>query len=103
MCPYKQLDYSVALCVSALTHIDAGVIGEHAVVGQCDIFLLPFLVEGVATALQQDALVEGDRDDGQRRGDKDKTHILYLFFIMLLMPKEPSRLPQNLPQQSSQR
>lgn len=38
--------------------MNAGVIGQYAVAGQCDILLLPLFVKGVPTALQQDALME---------------------------------------------
>lgn len=41
-----------------MTHVDTGVIGEYAIVGQCHILLLPLFVERVPTALQQDALME---------------------------------------------
>lgn len=44
--------------VNTLTHIDTGVIGQNAVVGQRDILLLPLFVERVPTAFQQDALTE---------------------------------------------
>lgn len=44
--------------VNTLTHIDTGVIGQYAVVGQRDILLLPLFVERVPTAFQQDALTE---------------------------------------------
>lgn len=33
-------------------------IGQYAVVGQCDILLLPLFVKRVSTALQQDTLME---------------------------------------------
>lgn len=45
-------------CVNTMTHMDAGVIGQNAVVGEGDILLLPLFVERVPAALQQDALVE---------------------------------------------
>lgn len=44
--------------VNTQTHIDTWMIGQYAVVGQCDILLLPLLVERVSTALQQDTLME---------------------------------------------
>ena len=36
-------------------------VGQEAVVTQGDVFLLPLLVQGLATPLQQDALDEGER------------------------------------------
>lgn len=44
--------------VNTPTHIDTGVIGQYAIIGQCHILLLPLFVERVPTALQQDALTE---------------------------------------------
>lgn len=37
-------------------HVDGGVVEEQPVAGQRDVFLLPLLVEGIAAALQQEAL-----------------------------------------------
>lgn len=42
---------------NTLTHIDTGVVGQYAIIGQSNILLLPFLVEGVSTALQQEPLM----------------------------------------------
>lgn len=44
------------------THVDAGVVEEEAVAGQGHVFLLPLLVQGVAAALQQEALGTGDSE-----------------------------------------
>lgn len=48
----------MGFCVYTLTHVDAGVVGKNAVVGEGHIFLLPLFVERVPAALQQDALTE---------------------------------------------
>lgn len=52
--PAKQF---AGLRENTRTHVDAGVVGEDAIVGQCDIFLFPLFVERAPTALQQDALM----------------------------------------------
>lgn len=38
------------------THVQAGVVGEQPVVAECHVLLLPLLVQGLATPLEQDAL-----------------------------------------------
>lgn len=48
--------YASELSANTLTHIDTGVIGQYAVVGQRDILLLPLFVERIPAAFQQDAL-----------------------------------------------
>lgn len=50
--------------VYTLTHVDARVIGENAVVGEGHVFLLPLLVERVPAALWQDALTEVTQTQG---------------------------------------
>lgn len=40
-------------------------IGQYAVVGECDILLLPLFVERVPTALQQDALMEVTKPESE--------------------------------------
>lgn len=51
--------------VNTLTHIDTWMIGQYAVVGECDILLLPLFVERVPTALQQDALMEVTKPESE--------------------------------------
>ena len=41
---------------SPRTHVQAGVVGEQPIVTQGHVLLLPFLVQGLATPLEQDAL-----------------------------------------------
>lgn len=41
---------------AVLSYTGAGVVGQRAVVGQCDVLLLPLLVQRAATSLPQDAL-----------------------------------------------
>lgn len=41
---------------AVLSYTGAGVVGQHAVVGQCDVLLLPLLVQRAAASLPQDAL-----------------------------------------------
>ena len=45
-------------------------VGQHAVVGQCDVLLLPLLVQGFSTSLQKDPLED----------NKIKTILLYFVF-----------------------
>lgn len=38
--------------------MQAGVVGEHPIVTQCHVLLLPLLIEGLAAAFEEDALEE---------------------------------------------
>lgn len=51
-----------------MTHIDAGVIGQNAIVGQCHVLLLPLLVQRAAAALQQEALTKTKEEEGEFNG-----------------------------------
>lgn len=47
------------------THVQTGMVGQHAVVAQGDVLLLPLLVQRLAAALQQHAL----------RGERGRTQV----------------------------
>lgn len=64
----------MSVCV---THVQAGVVGEQAVITQSNVLLLPLLVEGFTTSFHQHALQETE----------DISNEVFLFWIKFLLLK----------------